>query len=124
MALTKNQKILKALVEDMLRRGAHEKVERSGEDIDIAIKILNAVIPPGRLTLIADTSRIAEAFSKKMGRNYIQLSHAGMCLGLEDIHIVRLYTGRRTPNQQATLEEVMEALKTRPDITIWHVGEW
>ena len=116
---------MKALIEDMLRRDYDgSNANRKKSDIAIALQSMNLILPPGRIFVIADTSRAAEDFVHTIRRPYTHIRSAEMVRGLDNVHIVQLHTGKRTMPQQKLHLEIQETLTTRRGITVWHVGEW
>ena len=125
MALTKHQSIAKVLAEEMLRRHPDVRANRSAVDIKLAISIMNLIVPPGPILIIADTRRMADHFASVMGRPFVQLTQPEQCKGMyEGRHIVRLHTGRRTQRQQDIVDSILAVLEQRPDCILWHVGDW
>jgi hypothetical protein len=130
MGLTKNQFVLKAVVEDMLRRNYNEPKEKA--DIQTGLNVMNAIIPKGRLIVMATAPRFAQDFANVMGRSINQLwyiAHAdrareAVC-GQEGLHIVQLHTGMLTIEQSAIRKDIHQAIQAYcRNAVIWHVGDW
>jgi hypothetical protein len=130
MALTKNQFVLKAIVEDMLRRNYDNKTEKA--DIQTGLDVMNAILPKGRLIVMATAPRFAQDFANVMGRSINQLcyiAHAdrvreAVC-GKEGQHIIQLHTGMLSIEQSAIRKEIHQAIQAYcRNAVIWHVGDW
>ncbi len=130
MSLTKNQFVLKALVEEMLRRN-YDKPKELG-DIQTGLAVMNAILPKGKLIVMATSPRIAQDFAQAMGRSINQLSYIGhadsarntLC-GQEGHHIVQLHTGMLSVEQSAIRKDIHQAvLAYGRNCVIWHVGDW
>lgn len=125
MGLTKNQGVMKALVEEMLRRNHRQHYERPKEDVVLGLKVLNTMLPEGRVFVIADSSRLAEGFAAAIGRPWAHIDQPERTIGMRNVHFVVLHTGDKTPNQRLRHAAVMEAVeRLGPGPVTWHVGEW
>jgi hypothetical protein len=124
MELTKNQSVLKSLVEHMLSRH-HKGLTQEPLDVECGIKILDMLLPKSTLYLIATSPRIAQDFAQAMGRPFVHVAHVDVVRGIKPDIFVQLHTGMRTPSQDQVHFEIMKEVYQRfPVIKIWHIGNW
>lgn len=123
MALSKNMNIMKALVEECLRRrGVSAATEP--RDIEIALQVMRVVIEDPEVYLLADSPRFVEAFRESFDRPCIEITSLQDCAHMERGTVIALHTGDRTERQRIRYTEMLEVLKTNKEITIWHIGRW
>lgn len=132
MELTKNQWVLKALVEEMLRRTHKIGAERNPpEDVVTGMQILRALLPE-QIYVISTAPRIVIDFARAMKRPMHHVRHLAheddaiaQLSGKDNLHIVQLHTGLMTPIQCEIRRKIMQVLVTRcRNHVVWHVGEW
>lgn len=131
MELTKNQKVLKVLVEEMLRRSYKTGTEPNPpEDVETGMNILRMLLP-SRIVVMSTSTRIADDFVQALkrprngviylcGTDDIERLH-----GFNNIHIVQLYSGALNSVQGEIRRRILAGLQAYVrEYTIWHVGEW
>lgn len=125
MELTKNQWVLKALLEDMTRR-AFKNEPGYAQDVVIAMKVLQAILPPGVVFVMSGSTRLTNDFANAIERKCHHIGFPDALKGLgKDTHFVQLHTGARSVEQLRLHKEIMqEMLISCPNATIWHIGEW
>lgn len=123
MGLTKNQEVVKRIIEEMLKRDYSGEMDR-GNDIEMGLKLLNTMLPPGRVYVISDLGRLAIDFCKHIERPMSKIMHPDQIRGLNGVHFVILHTGRRNEVQEANYLIIREAMYLCRDTVEWHIGEW
>jgi hypothetical protein len=131
MELTKNQFVMKALVEEMLRRNYHTSEPNQKSDIETGLVVLNALLP-SKIYVISTAPRIVDDFARALKRprnGVIHLAYAdqafGHLCGRENAHIVQLHTGMLAIDQSEIRKNIMDVIRSRcRNAVIWHVGEW
>lgn len=130
MELTKNQFVLKALVEEMLRRRFNgEKSAKA--DIETGIKVFNAITPQ-KIYVSSTSDRFVEDFTRcirRQRKDVIAICHADAArnalIGIEAPHIVQLHTGMLTIAQSAIRKDIMQMINVYArKAVIWHIGDW
>jgi hypothetical protein len=125
MALTRAVSVLRALIEETLRRPrqGQPRIAEPG-DVQTMLRVLKTLTMDKRVIILADSSRFADDFRKVTGivARYVWLWD--QVQGLDNLHVIQLHTGPRSARQQELLNDVLEILKTRQNIDFWHIGEW
>jgi len=122
MELSEEMKALKEQVENLLSRKGSPK---NPEEIRIALKVIDFMIPHRMLHIVADSQRVARDFAEVMCRPYKHIKHREDIVGYNKIHVVVLHTGHRTDHQKANYLEVRELIRIYcRDVITWHIGEW
>jgi hypothetical protein len=124
MALSKNLTIMRALIEELLVRRHNESNRPTLEELQIGTKLLNVMLPEGRVYVVTDSYRIAEHFARAVKRQFTHFNCIEKMQGIENIHIVVLHTGQQTPVQYDIRTRIMDYVRSMRDITVWHIGDW
>lgn len=123
MALTKNMNIMKALIEECLRRRGASP-ETTPRDIKVALGCLRLVIEDPMVYILADSTRFSDAFADAFDRKCLHIATMEDCLSIKGGTVIALHTGDRTDRQRIRYNQMLETLKQEPDVTIWHLGKW
>lgn len=130
MAYPKSVKIIKKIIEDTCQRRRRTPFPQpldnhiTSVEIEFCMDAMSALIQDPKLYIIADSTRFAHDFAQVMGKPYCHLLEPRHFHGLEPECVVILHTGNRTANQQANFEALQLELLHRPNIEVWHIGEW
>lgn len=125
MELTKNQAVMKTLVEEMLRRNSRQDYERPPADVVLGLKVLNTMLPEGRVNIIAAHSRLGQDFAQAIGRQFRFYEDPDQIRGLSGAHFIVLHTGALSVVQHDRRCAMLEAIERHArQAVIWHVGEW
>lgn len=131
MELTKNQFVMKALIEEMTRR-RYNGERNLKPDIQTGIAALSAILPK-RIYILATSPRIADDFGCTLkGRarsDVIHLCHEdyanAVLAGQENAHVVQLHTGMLNIDQSEIRKRIMRVIQARcRNAVIWHIGDW
>jgi len=123
MALTKNMNVMKALIEEILRRrGANPNT--TARDIRVALGCLKLIIEEPMVYILADSVRFADAFRDSFDRTCLYIDTMEDCLSVQSGTVVALHTGDKSDRQRIRYNQMLETLKGRPEVVVWHIGRW
>jgi hypothetical protein len=125
--LSKNEGILKTLIESSLRRNAAPR-----ENAQFWLNLLRiALLDSTKILIYGDSGRFVEDFIdcihfpiNNYQRLYSKVTLKGHCRPNSKVSVVILHTGARTEAQHAIYQEIVEEITTRPEIIVWHIGNW
>jgi hypothetical protein len=127
MPLSKNINVMKSLIETCLRKNTNKNfIIVSDEDVQMALKVLKALLDSDKLLLVADADRIAFHFASVMEMDYRLLYDITTAKAIPDspANVVVLHSGDRTAEQKKRYLELLGYLTSQKNIVIWHIGRW
>lgn len=123
MALTKNMNVMKALIEECLRRrGASPST--TPRDIKVALECLRLVIEEPMVYVLSDSTRFSDDFAINFDRKCLSIVTMQDCMSIRTGTVIALHTGDRTDKQRIRYTQMLETLKMQPEVSIWHLGRW
>ena len=123
MALSKNMNVMKVLIEECLRRRGASPAT-TPRDIRVALECLRVVIEEPMVYILSDSVRFADAFEADFDRKCQYIGTMEDCLSIRSGTVIALHTGDRTDKQRARYTQMLEILKSREEVVVWHIGRW
>jgi hypothetical protein len=126
MALSKNIQTLRKLIEETLRRRRSHGRSPNYEPGEVVkmLAVLKVLVMDRRVFVLADTSRFAQDFLSVTGIIGRYAWSTDQLQGFDNLHVIILHTGPRTPKQEQLHQELTDYLITRTNIAYWNIGEW
>lgn len=120
--LTKNQGVLKALIESSMHRN---NIPLEGTDFWMNV-LAGSLKIYDKIYVYGDLVRVSEDFKAVFPLNCKIISSNCSLKGEDRQHkvsVVILHTGGRTESQKLCYYELMREISTRCNIVVWHIGK-